>query len=417
MNYNLLSLSQTLPLWVPMRFFLSAPFFLLLAALLLLTGGPDLFATRWSPAMLALTHLLTLGFLGLCMVGAIQQLLPVLAGVVLPRANALSWLFYLAWTGGSLLLIGGMALRLPLLSLAGGLLLGITILFFVVVTGIALLRSGSRHATIPAMSLALLGLLLTATIILSILWHFGWHTPLAHPLTRLHIGWGTVGWLAMLVIAVAYQVVPMFQLTSPYPVWLRRLLAPALFLSLVLWSLWPWLSFLPASLLILFAAQTLSLQYHRRRHTQDSTLDFWRLAMLALLASGVLWLVYPLHPTEGGALLLGVLFLLGFGVSTVNGMLYKIAPFLIWLHLNNHLQQSGQWQGKIPTMNQIIPPQDARNQFWLHLLGLGLLLLAVWRETSPWLAGVALTASAGMLWWNLWRAVAIYRRLTTTVAD
>lgn len=417
MNYNLLSLSQTPPLWVPMRFFLSAPFFLLLAALLLLTGGQDLFATRWSPSILALTHLLTLGFLGLCMVGAIQQLLPVLAGVVLPRANALSWLVYLAWTGASLLLISGMALRLPLLSQAGGLLLGITILFFVLVTGIALLRSNSRHATLPAMSLALLGLLLTATIMLSILWRFGWHTPLAHPLTRLHVGWGTVAWLAMLVIAVAYQVVPMFQLTSPYPVWLRRLLAPALFLSLVLWSLWPWLSFLPASLLILFAAQTLSLQYHRRRHTQDNTLDFWRLAMLALLASGLLWLVYTLYPTEGLALLLGVLFLLGFGVSAVNGMLYKIVPFLIWLHLNNHLQQSGQWQGKIPTMNQIIPPRDARNQFWLHLLGLGLLLLAVWRETSPWLAGVAWTASAGMLWWNLWRAVAIYQRLTTTAAD
>ena len=42
-------------------------------------------ATRWSPAALAATHLLTVGFLGQIMVGALLQLLPVLAGVPLPR--------------------------------------------------------------------------------------------------------------------------------------------------------------------------------------------------------------------------------------------------------------------------------------------------------------------------------------------
>ena len=58
-----LSLEQAPPFNVPLRFFLTAPPFLLLAAGLLLWQGPDLFASRWLPATLALTHLLTLGFM------------------------------------------------------------------------------------------------------------------------------------------------------------------------------------------------------------------------------------------------------------------------------------------------------------------------------------------------------------------
>ena len=49
-----LSLEQAPPFNVPLRFFLTAPPFLLLASGLLLWQGPDLFASRWLPATLAL---------------------------------------------------------------------------------------------------------------------------------------------------------------------------------------------------------------------------------------------------------------------------------------------------------------------------------------------------------------------------
>lgn len=408
MNYNLLSLSQTPPLWVPLRYFLTAPLFLIAAALILLFSDATLFATRWNPHMLALTHLVTLGVLGMCMVGAMQQLLPVLAGVVVSRPNRISWVLYLLWAAGTVLLVSGMGMRQPGLSQAGALLLALAVLGFVVIAGLALARSGSRHATIPAMALALLGLLIAVTIVSWLLWRFDGHTPLAHPLTRLHIGWSGLGWIALLLIGVAYQVVPMFQLTSPYPVWLRRLLAPALFFALLLWSVWPWLSLLPLGLLLAFAVQTLWLQNHRRRHTHDATLDFWRLAMLSLLSTGVVWLVYLIAPDARLEMIIGVLFLLGFALSAVNGMLYKIVPFLVWLHMNNRLQQGGQWQGKVPTMNQIISPLAARNQLGLHLLALALLLLAIWQGSSPWMAGVAWLVNGGMLFWNLGQGVRVF---------
>ena len=69
-----LSLEQAPPFGVPLRFFLTAPPFLLLAAGLMVWQGPDLFASRWLPATLALTHLLTLGFMAQVMLGAAYAL-------------------------------------------------------------------------------------------------------------------------------------------------------------------------------------------------------------------------------------------------------------------------------------------------------------------------------------------------------
>ena len=75
MNTAGLSLEQAPPFSVPLRFFLTAPWFLVLAAALILWEGPGIFASRWLPATLALTHLLVLGFMAQVMLGALLQIL------------------------------------------------------------------------------------------------------------------------------------------------------------------------------------------------------------------------------------------------------------------------------------------------------------------------------------------------------
>jgi hypothetical protein len=100
-----LSLEQAPPFSVPLRFFLSAPLFLVAAgvgAALL----PEWMVVPLSPATLALTHLATLGFLGMAMLGAMSQMLPVVAGVPLPCVRPIAWVSHL-----------GLLLGTPLLSL------------------------------------------------------------------------------------------------------------------------------------------------------------------------------------------------------------------------------------------------------------------------------------------------------------
>src|SRR5512139_3507256 len=103
MSYNALSLAQTPPLSVPLRYLLTAPLFAAAAGVVVMLF-PDVFMSRWTPAALAATHLLTLGFLAMTMFGALQQLLPVLAGSTIPRASLFSAVIHLALTSGTLLL-------------------------------------------------------------------------------------------------------------------------------------------------------------------------------------------------------------------------------------------------------------------------------------------------------------------------
>lgn len=419
MNYTALSLNQAPPLSVPLRFILTAPLFLATAALLLMLGGDDLFAGRWSPTMLALTHLITLGFLGLCMVGAVQQLLPVLIGTPLGSPRLVATLLHLPMGLGIASLVAGMGLSQPPLLQLGSALLLPALLLFILVTARCLWRSPSRHATVAAMGLALLGLLMLAAIALGLLQFGQWHTPMAHSYTRLHIGWGALGWIGALLMGVAYQVVPMFQITPEYPALLRRWLIPTLALLLSGWSLslvWlpqlsPLLGHLLALLMLLFAGQTLWLQERRRRRLADVSLDFWRLAMGCLILAVLAWVGAQWFDWLRLELLIGVLFLLGFATSAVNGMLYKIVPFLVWLHLNNRLQARGSWQGGVPNMKQIIAVSATRRQFRLHLVALALLLGAVLTPAIPVFPGALLwLLNALYLWWNLLQALQLYRK-------
>jgi hypothetical protein len=138
-------------------------------------------------------------------------------------------------------------------------------------------------------------------------------------LTDLHAGWALLGWVGILVAGVAFQVVPMFQMTPEYPEWLGRHLTRMLATALALWSLalaWPPaapLGILAAAVLSVgyaaFAVATLGLQRRRKRRLPDVTLDFWRLGMACLLATLLLWLVGLAAPAwqadPRAALLLG----------------------------------------------------------------------------------------------------------------
>ena len=138
----------------------------------------------------------------------------------------------------------------------------------------------------------------------------------------------------------------------------------------------------------LFAVVTLSLLARRKRPAPDATTLFWRLSMASLLACAPAWYAPLDEPAR--PLLLGVLFLLGFATSAVNGMLYKIVPFLLW----HHWQEHG-FGRPVPGIRQVIPEARASAQFHSHALAVALLALAaLW---PAWLlrpAALALVARA-----------------------
>jgi hypothetical protein len=219
-------------------------------------------------------------------------------------------------------------------------------------------------------------LLITLTLGVLLAFGLGGTLPLWRPgLTNLHLTWGLFGWIAILIAAVAWQVVPMFQITPPYPARLRLKAARLLMLLLLGKSLlfWPLsgrfagaiglaLDVTIAAGLVAFALATLRLQSRARRKVRDSHRDFWRLGMAHLLLATALWLAGTITGSESLQLFAATAFLLGFAVSVITGMLLKIIAFLLWLHLQSlrdALLQSGKEAFSVPKMKAVIPARHA----------------------------------------------------------
>jgi hypothetical protein len=423
----MLAFENAPPFAAPLRFFLTAPLFAVLAGLLVAVAGPDIFASRWTPDGLAATHLITLGFMLQIMLGALIQILPVVAGANLARPLGVATIVNSGLSGGVLLLAGGFHFGLPLLLTAAALLLGSTVLLFLAVTLRALIGVPSTSPTIRGLKLALSGLAVVVGLgmLLALGLANGWRLPLV-ALTDLHAAWGLAGWAGVLLAAMAYVVVPMFQLTAGYPARPSRLFAPLMLGVLLLWSLavladWPWLvrfSQLGVALAgLVFAVLTLRLQLKRRRARADATSRYWQLGLgssivaLTMLSTAAIFPVLAELP--GWPLVFGILLVLGGFLPFIIGMLYKIVPFLAWLHL----QSATQSKMPAPTMNKILGEPAMQRQMKAYVLAVLMLLVAVFWPT--WLArpaGLALAIAAGWLWLNLLSAIRRYRWHSADIA-
>jgi hypothetical protein len=412
-----LSLDQAPPIHLPLRFFLTAPWLAVGAGLVSVLQGEMVMASRWTPAALAATHLIAIGFLGQIMCGALLQMLPVITGTPVPRVGQVAPLIHLLLSLGSVLMAAGFLG-------AGAALLGIgavaTSLGFAVFLGAAAFVLGraqgpaaSRLALrLAALSLAFtvaLGLLLTAGLL-------GWLSlPRFPDWVQAHLSWGLLGWVGLLIVGLGFQVVPLFHVTPHYPGWMTRVLVPAVFLALVVATIllltgqgskdeWPYSAL--ALGYCAFGAITIGLQLRRARPRLDATLIHWWLSMGAVMAAACArWLEAPPE-------LLGILLLVGVGVGLPSGMLLKIVPFLCWFHLQSRQVAAGRFEVRVPHTHLLIPERVARWHPLLHGLSLALLAAAVHEPVLARLGGLLLACSALWLFALIAGAAWRYRRVS-----
>lgn len=418
---ELLTFDQAPPVSAPFRFFLTAPVFAILAGLLLLWSGPDLFASRWTPEAVALTHLITVGFMMQAMFGAMMQVLPVVAGANIARPLLVATVVHTAITLGALLLATAFLSHEAMAFGAAAGFLGFGVAVFVAMSAKALNGLSTTNPTIRGVKLALVGLSVTVGFGLLLALSLGWSfaLPLLQ-LTDIHLSWGLLTWGCVLLAAVGFVVVPMFQMTPAYSDWFSRYFSIAALALLTLWSIVDLAGFELLSTLLggaivlaaaLFAAITLKIQHQSKRAKFDSTQHYWRLAMLSTLAACLLWAavrgIPALADWHGWPLLCGVLLLVGGFMSVIMGMLYKIFPFLIWMHLQN----LGRGRLMAPNMKKVLAEAKMKRQMQVHFAAFALLLLSVfWPQWFVYPAGLALIASSLLLLQNMLSAIGVYRQ-------
>ncbi|WP_373506599.1 hypothetical protein [Thiocapsa sp.] len=415
-----LSLDQAPPIDIPARFFLTAPLFAIAAGLLLAWQGPTLLVSRWMPDALAATHLIAIGYLGLIMCGALLQMLPVVAGAPVPAVRLVGTATHLLLTIGAAGLAWGLAGGGPTLIWIGAGAAALGFLVFVIPVGIALVRARGAPGTLLALRTAALALVVTVALgLLLVAVLQGWIRVAEH--TRwvdAHAAWGLMGWIGLLVVGVAIQVLPMFYVTPAYPAPMRRWFAPTVLVGIgaasTAWimggDLFGQTVFGTIALgFVGFALLTLRLISRRERPRLDPTLLHWWAAMLSLWGAALAW-AFAAPPT-----LIGVLLLVGVGVGLPAGMLFKILPFLTWFHLQHRQLGSGRFDLRIPHMGSLLSMQWARVQFGLHLLALALLAGSLWVPMLARPAGIALALSSLVLLFLLIGVARTYRRFAAVL--
>lgn len=395
----------------PLRFFLSAPLFILIAALMLLIDGEQAFTSRWTPTALALTHLFTVGFMLQVMLGALFQLMPVAAGANLWRPAMLATAVHLSTVSGALLLVAGFLFSHGVVLVIGGCMLLLGLVVFITSAAIALGRTPARGPTVAALRWALAWLCLTVLLGFGMaLARAGWGDLFLLRASPLHVAAGLAGWGGVLVAGTAYLVVPMFQLTPAYPAWFSRGFAWVLAVAIGAGggiddpSGWVPLLVVVAG----FALMTLDRQRRRRRARGDATLRLWQLAMACVIGASVLCVAHLVGAMSlSGAALVGVLIVWGGFVSLIAGMLYKIVPFILWLHLQPRLS-------KVPPMTRMLSEPLIRWHLRLHVATLLAAVAAVFVPSMGPLAGALMLVAVVLLHAQLVGVVRQARRALRT---
>ncbi|MEI7894613.1 MAG: hypothetical protein WCI05_16070 [Myxococcales bacterium] len=416
-----LSLTQAPPLSVPFRFYLGTPLFALLAALLLVVQGPNALASRWMPEALAVTHLFALGFVTQVMVGSLMQMLPVVAGAPVPRPQLVAALVHVPLALGALLLPTFFLTHWPWTLYAAIGTLGFSLAVFLFAITTSLLRASAGFPTVGGMWLATVSLGFAAGLGLLLAPMHAGLVSVVVGVRHLHPVWGLAGWVGLLVVGVSFQVVPLFQLTPPYPRVVLRFFVPVLFATLIVGSLLdtspmePYVWSLLGGEFFAFAALTTYLQQRRRRKTRDPSLGFWRTALLSLAVCSLLGVFRPfvgLGNTARVDTALVILFLMGFAGSLNLGMLLKIVPFLCWFHL----QATFLGRGPVPHMGMFLGDRAGRRLLRVHQTALFLLAVSLLWAPAHRLAWSAVAVDAVWLGTLLVLATLRYRRAVRALA-
>ncbi len=396
------------PLAVPALFFALAPLAAIAAGALLAYRGAEPMLSSWMPAALAATHLGTLGFLLAVMFGALYQMIPVVVGAPVP-APRLAPVVALSLAAGVAALAYALATGArPTMFAAFG-LLGTASLLFAGPTAVALVRAPARTPTATGMRLALTAFVVVVLLGLRLAWA---HATGDFPTDRAawlvtHMAVALVCWVGGLLVAVSWQVVPMFHLTAPPSPRACRAQLAALAFTLVAMPtalLGPgWLrllAILPGAIVVWLVHPVSLLRglAQRRRRRVDPALRFWQAGLIGGLLTGLTALIAAFGEDPRLPVLFGWLAIWGWAGLIVHGMLHRIVPFLVWFH------RSARGGGApVPSVRKLLPDARARWGLYLHVgaVVLGAVAIISGRAWVARAAGVALIAMGVDLAWVL----------------
>ena len=364
-----LSLDQAPPISVPFRFFVTAPLFGVLIGVIFLLFPFDVIQNRYSDIAIGLVHLFTLGILSMIIFGAMQQMMPVLAGAVIKKPVLFANVVHTTLTLGTLLFSASFIFDIGYLLHGAVALLAISFLTFFIVAIKLLIKVQFLTSTVKAMKLFSFAGLITALL--------GIFIATAHmqddigqyhyAFVNSHLAFGLLGFAVLLIMGISFQVIPMFYVAKDFPKQLQNRMPLVIFALIFILSGFFFLEssifvvkLVMALLLIAFCMYGIDSLNNRKRPVFDVTLWYWKLSLYMFIISMLNWLFVP----QDSSYLIAILFGFGFLYSLLQGMVYKIIPFLSWFHL------SSKGYFSIPTIRDMIGEDLIKLHFFIYIASL-----------------------------------------------
>jgi hypothetical protein len=397
------------PLMVPLPFLLTgagaAAIFSLLAPWVL----PLALQAPGFPHVLALVHIVTLGWLTMTIMGASLQLVPVIVVSPLQATALLRWQ-YPVFLGGVICLLTGFWWWQTWLLILGGTVIVLAVVHYVIVLSRTFARATTRPLTVSFLIASLIYLCVVVSLGLTAAWNFvtGFLGVETEHILLVHVTLGVVGWLSCTLVGVSYTLGRLFLLAHTHDDRWGRLVFLLLnggitLLASGVLSGWMLLEWGGGALLIgatlIFTGDTRRMLKARQRKRLEVT-QYHSLAATAyfvlVIGAGVVILLGG-WGTPAVMTALALAALIGWlGQSTV-GYLYKIVPFLVWS------ERYGPLVGKqrVPLMREMVQQRWTWASWWLINLSLpGMIGAALAQQV------IVLRVASGGLALGLWLVAA-----------
>ena len=417
---NIISLKTT-SYKVVLPFYGYAAFSFLAAALLLLGDAKAFAGHYFHPHILAITHILALGWGTMIILGASHQLVPVLVEGRLYSEKMAFASFILAGMGIPMLSYGFYNFEMGWPAKWGGRLVVLGILCYLI--NLFKSISGRKKENIHALFVFTAGLWLfiTAFFGLVLVYNFTYTLLIKDTLyyLPLHAHIGMMGWFLLLIMGVASRLIPMFLISKYHNtriLWAIYLLintALLVFLFLYLDAglknllLIPALMVLTAVFLFMYYCFRAFRTRLRKQVDPQLRISLFSIALIALpLLLLLIMISLLLQSTEEQSnLILAYGFLVFFGWITaiILGMTFKTLPFIVWNKVYHHLAG----MGRTPNPKDLFHDKIFRGMVLAYLAGLFVFTAGILASRILLLqaGAVLLLVTAGLYNWNVFKLI------------
>ena len=369
-------------------------------------------SNQYSHFAIGLVHLFTLGILSMIIFGAMQQMMPVLAGAIIKKPRLFANVVHTSLVLGTLFLSFSFILEIKILLHIAVLFLAIAFLTFFIMSIKLLFKVKYLTTTVKAMRLFSLAGIITLFL--------GLYLAISHATLEfnthyysfvfLHILFGLFGFALLLIMGVSFQVIPMFYVAPDFPKFIQNKLPLIIFILLFVSAVFFFfdiniliLKIIFSSLIISFCFYGLKSLNNRKRPVFDATLWYWKFSLVCLAISLIIWLAG--FDTN---YILAIVFAFGFLYSLLQGMVYKIIPFLSWFHLNS----KGYF--KLPTIREFIDERYIKIHFFVHTSSVIFFVLSYFLNDLIYVASILFLLSNILFFLNCLNAVKKYIVISKT---